>query len=105
MLGLLQHFIRYPFTNHFKVAIELGFENVRKEPALMPHWIKELQDFIRFDYEDERTDFFRQTKLFEVLIRNFGEGKPEYIAAFFPMAEFFLSTKYHIHKGDRKSVV
>jgi hypothetical protein len=100
-MELLRRFLMYPFTTHFEVAVELGFENVRRQPKLMSEWIKILTNTVAFDYTDARTEFFRQTKLFDVLISNIQEGKPEYEFAFFPLATFFLNTEFSIQKNER----
>lgn len=100
-LELISPFIQYPFATHFEIAIELGFENVRKQPELMPKWIKKLTDRVGFEHDDAYNDFFRQTKLFEVVISNAQAGKLEYVTAFFPLAEFFLKTEYQVHKSER----
>ncbi len=104
-IELLRKFLLFPFTTDFEVAIELGFKNVRRQPSLMPNWIKMLTDTIGFDYEDAKTDFFRQRMLFDVLIRNTEEEKPEYLSAFFPLATFFLKTEYSINRSERNHKV
>jgi hypothetical protein len=100
-IELLRKFLLHPFPTNFEIALELGFENVRRQPVLMPSWIKMLTNTIGFDYEDAKTGFFRQTRLFELLIRNTKENKPEYVSAFFPLATFFLKTEYSINKSER----
>jgi hypothetical protein len=104
-LKILSHFIRYPIDPdafpQFQVAIELGFENVRRAPDLMPDWLKILEDWVRFEPKDEWYGFARQNRFFDILIHHFKQNKPEYTAAFHKLATFFLHIEYSIHESTR----
>jgi hypothetical protein len=89
----------------FLPAIELTFEYCRKNPDKLPELIKYISDNIIFVEEDEFNDFKRQILLFELVSKNFKEGKAHYIKAFFALAQTFLKHKYHTIRGYRKNSV
>lgn len=103
-LKFLAHLFDH-YTESFIPAMELAFEYSRKKPDAFPELIHKIRERLIFDEPDEDSNFIRQTKLFELLIQNFHQGKPHYIAAFFALSQTFLGHHFQITKGGRKNTV
>lgn len=89
----------------FSGSIELAFEYVRKKPEKMPELVKLIKSDIAFDDEDYRYGFFRQQKLFELLIDRVKKKQPHYLAAFLNLSTDFLAHHYNGSRSGRKNTI
>lgn len=103
-LDFLIHLFEH-HTESFIPSLELAFEYCRKKPEELPELIRRIREKILFDEPDEHSGFIRQIKLFELLIKNFKEGKLHYVSAFFALAQTFLGHHFQITKGGRNNTI
>ena len=82
-------------------ALELSFEYVRKSPKQLPELIKKIKDTLIFDIDDERSGFFRQNILFEILINGLDKNDILYSYILFELSKKFLSFQFQHSKSGR----
>lgn len=93
----------FRFSQNLKDAIELALEYTRRLPVHLPELIHKIRERLKFDRDDERISFSRQTILFDLFIQGLGNGDRLYKAAFFELAKTFLSHNFDHFKGGRNS--
>ena len=98
-IELLGHFFR--FQHKLKDSIELAFEFVRKEPVYLPELIHKIREVLTFNRDDERTGFYRQKILFDILIDGVTNRDILYSKAFYELSKTFLSFKFEQAEGGR----
>ena len=99
IIELLGHFFRY--QHNLKDSIELAFEFVRKEPVHLPELIHKIRETLTFNYDDERTGFYRQKTLFDILIDGVTNRDILYSKAFYELSKTFLLFKFEQTEGGR----
>ena len=99
ILELLGQFFRY--QHKLKDSIELAFEFVRRKPEHLAELIHKIRETLTFNYNDERTDFYRQKILFDILINGLTNRDTLYTKAFYELSKTFLSFKFEHTEGGR----
>lgn len=104
-LRLLGNFFSFP-TQYLNDALSLSFEYVRKLPQHLPELIHKIRETLLFDRDDRDNRFFRQTTLYELLLKGLTDNDPLYTIAFYELSKTFLDFKFRITKSGRhRSIV
>ncbi len=102
-IELLGQFFRY--HHKLKDSIELAFEFVRRKPELFAELIHKIRETLTFNRDDERTGFYRQKILFDILIDGVGKRDVLYTKAFYELSKTFLSFYFeHTESGRNHSI-
>ncbi|MCB9196591.1 MAG: ATP-binding protein [Flavobacteriales bacterium] len=91
-----------PFLNHLKTmpdATELMFEYVRKKPENLPELIHDLREIFSFDHDDLYRGIERHFKFLMYLLKGFEKDDVLLVRSFYPLAESFLSFRFHHTKA------
>jgi len=90
-------------SNPLKDSIELLFEYVTRKPDKLPELIHKIRELLIFDREDERSDFYRQKTLFDILINGVNKDDELLSTSFYELSKTFLSYKFQQFKGGRNN--
>ena len=88
-----------------KDSIELAFEFVRKKPEYYAELIHKIRATLTFNRDDERTCFYRQKILFDILIDGVNNRDVLYTKAFYELSKTFLSFKFEHTEGARNNSI
>ena len=100
IIELLGNFFRIN-SDSLKDSIELLFEYVTREPDKLPELIHKIRALLIFDRDDERSDFYRQKTLFDILISGVDKDDELLSTSFYELLKTFLSSKFQQCKGGR----
>ena len=103
IIELLGQFFRY--QNKLKDSIELAFEFVRRKPEHFAELIYKIRATLTFNCDDERTGFYRQKILFDLLIDGVDNRDVLYTKAFYELSKTFLSFKFEHTEGARNNSI
>lgn len=102
IIELLGNFFRLN-SNSLKDSIELLFEYATRIPDKLPELIHKIREFLIFDRDDERFDFYRQKTLFDILIGGVNKKDELLSTSFYELSKTFLSYKFQQFKGGRNN--
>lgn len=102
-IDLLSNFIR--FHNNLKDAIELFFEYIRKCPDLFSELICLFNKLLIFSVDDARSryGFYRQTTLFELLIKGLENQDKLVSSIFWQLSKTFLGYSFESSQMGRNN--
>lgn len=103
VLALLSEFLRFP-NEKLADALELSFEYVRKTKENFQQLMQTIKERLIFDRDDERSGFYRQETLYDVLLKHLDDD-PGYLKAFFELSKNFLAFKFQHSKGGRNYTI
>lgn len=90
-------------SDYLKDSIELLFEFVTRKPDKLPELIHKIRELLIFDRDDERSDFYRQKTLFDILIGGVKKDDELLSISFYELSKTFLSYKFQQFKGGRNN--
>lgn len=102
IIELLGNFFRHN-SSALKDSIELLFEYVNRKPDKLPELIHKIRQVLIFDRDDERSDFYRQKTLFNILIEGVNKNDAMFTATFYELSKTFLSHNFQQFKWGRNS--
>jgi hypothetical protein len=100
ILELLSYYFRY-YPNS-KDSLELAFDLVRKCPEHSAELVHKIKESLIFDSEDNRSNYFFQNQLFEILIAGVRKNDLLLSQLFYELAKTFLQFKFHHTRSARK---
>lgn len=102
IIELLGNYLRIN-NNHLKDSIELLFEYITRRPDKLPELIHKIREILIFDREDERSNFYRQKTLFNILIDGVNKNDELLSTSFYELSKTFLSYKFQQFKEGRNN--